>query len=78
MQRQPDGEAQIDLKLAQYRKMESGPVEEVPFFDHPSGYVRIHAAMLLKTRTRESSRKKTVGSEAIGNHSGGVISLMRP
>jgi STE24 endopeptidase len=47
--RQPDGEAQIDLKLGQYRKMEPGPVEEFLFFDHPSGYVRIRAAMLWKS-----------------------------
>jgi STE24 endopeptidase len=49
--RQPDGEAQIDLKLGQYRKMEPGPVEEFLFFDHPSGYVRVHAAMLFKSET---------------------------
>ena len=47
--RQPDGSAQIDLKLGQYRKLEPGPVEEILFFDHPSGYVRIHAAMAWKS-----------------------------
>jgi STE24 endopeptidase len=47
--REPDGSAQIDLKLGQYRKLEPGPVEEFLFFDHPSGYVRIHAAMLWKS-----------------------------
>ena len=47
--RQPDGSAQLDLKLAQYRKMEPGPVEEALFFDHPSGYVRIRATMLWKS-----------------------------
>jgi STE24 endopeptidase len=47
--RQPDGSAQLDLKLGQYRKLEPGPVEEFIFFDHPSGYVRIRAAMLWKS-----------------------------
>jgi STE24 endopeptidase len=47
--RQPDGSAQVDLKLGQYRKLEPGPVEEFIFFDHPSGYVRIHAAMQWKS-----------------------------
>jgi len=55
--RQPDGEAQIDLKLGQYRKMEPGPVEEFLFFDHPSGYVRIHAAMLWKSENARIVRE---------------------
>jgi STE24 endopeptidase len=46
--RQPDGEALIDLKLGDYRKLDPGPVEEFIFFDHPSGRVRIHAAMRWK------------------------------
>lgn len=45
---QPDGEALIDLKLGDYRKLDPGPVEEFVFFDHPSGRVRIHAAMRWK------------------------------
>ncbi len=45
---QPDGEALIDLKLGDYRKLDPGPVEEFVFFDHPSGRTRIHAAMRWK------------------------------
>jgi STE24 endopeptidase len=45
---QPDGEAQIDLKLGEYRKLDPGPVEEFIFFDHPSGRTRITAAMRWK------------------------------
>jgi STE24 endopeptidase len=56
--RQPDGEAQIDLKLGQYRKLEPGPVEEFLFFDHPSGYVRIHAAMLWKSENARIVREE--------------------
>jgi STE24 endopeptidase len=46
--RQPDGEALVDLKLGEYRKMEPGPVEEWFFFDHPSGATRIRTAMRWK------------------------------
>jgi STE24 endopeptidase len=46
--RQPDGAAQGALHLAEYRKMQPGAVEEVIFFDHPSGWNRIHRAMVWK------------------------------
>lgn len=46
--RQPDGAAQAALHLAEYRKMQPGPVEEAVFFDHPSGWNRIHRAMVWK------------------------------
>lgn len=46
--RQPDGFAQAAIHLGEYRKMKPGPVEEWMFFDHPSGYNRIHKAMQWK------------------------------
>jgi STE24 endopeptidase len=46
--RQPDGEAAVDLKLGDYRKLDPGPIEEFVFFDHPSGRTRITAAMRWK------------------------------
>jgi STE24 endopeptidase len=46
--RQPDGEAAIDLKLGDYRKLDPGPIEEFLFYDHPSGRTRITAAMRWK------------------------------
>jgi STE24 endopeptidase len=46
--RQPDGEAEVDLKLADYRKLDPGPIEEFLFYDHPSGRTRIYAAMRWK------------------------------
>jgi STE24 endopeptidase len=46
--RQPDGFAQAAIHLGEYRKMKPGPVEEWIFFDHPSGYNRIYAAMRWK------------------------------
>ncbi|HEX3684400.1 MAG TPA: M48 family metallopeptidase [Bryobacteraceae bacterium] len=46
--RQPDGFAQAAIHLGEYRKMKPGPIEEWIFFDHPSGYDRIYAAMRWK------------------------------
>jgi STE24 endopeptidase len=46
--RQPDGFAQVALKLSEYRKLEPGPWEERIFFDHPSGRTRIYTAMRWK------------------------------
>jgi STE24 endopeptidase len=46
--RQPDGEALVDLKLGDYRKLDPTPFEEMIFFDHPSGRTRITAAMRWK------------------------------
>lgn len=46
--RQPDGFAAIALKLGEYRKLDPGPLEEILFFDHPSGRSRILMAMRWK------------------------------
>ena len=53
--RQPDGAAQAALHLAEYRKMQPGPLEEVIFFDHPSGWNRIHRAMVWKAENLSSA-----------------------
>jgi STE24 endopeptidase len=52
---QPDGEANVDLMLGEYRKLDPGPVEEFVFFDHPSGRTRITAAMRWKAGHPESA-----------------------
>jgi STE24 endopeptidase len=43
--REPDGMAEVALKLGVYRKLDPGPLEEFIFFDHPSGRARIRMAM---------------------------------
>jgi len=48
MSRQPDGFAQAALHLSEYRKMTPGPIEEIVFYDHPSGWHRIERAMVWK------------------------------
>jgi len=52
---QPDGEANVDLMLGEYRKLDPGPMEEFIFFDHPSGRTRITAAMRWKAEHPESA-----------------------
>jgi STE24 endopeptidase len=46
--RQPDGEAEVDVLLGEYRKLDPSPVEEFLFYDHPAGRRRIYAAMRWK------------------------------
>lgn len=55
--RQPDGMAQAAIHLGEYRKMKPGPFEEWFFFDHPSGYNRIHKAMQWKAENLSLDRQ---------------------
>jgi STE24 endopeptidase len=59
--RQPDGEANVDLLLGEYRKMDPGPVEEFIFYDHPSGRTRITAAMRWKAENLDTAWPEEVG-----------------
>lgn len=45
---EPDGFASIAMKLSEYRKISPGHLEEIIFFDHPSGRTRVHNAMIWK------------------------------
>jgi STE24 endopeptidase len=46
--REPDGFAKVAMCLSEYRKIEPGPVEEMLFFDHPSGATRVRMSMQWK------------------------------
>ena len=46
--REPDAFATAILKLAEYRKLDPTPLEEIVFYDHPSGRTRVHMAMQWK------------------------------
>ena len=52
---QPDAEANVDMLLGEYRKLDPGPVEEFILFDHPSGRTRITAAMRWKAEHPQAS-----------------------
>lgn len=58
--RQPDGEANVDMMLGEYRKLDPGPLEEFIFFDHPSGRTRITAAMQWKAEHPETASAEEV------------------
>ena len=52
---QPDAEANVDMLLGEYRKLDPGPMEEFIFYDHPSGRTRITAAMRWKAEHPQST-----------------------
>jgi STE24 endopeptidase len=54
--REPDGFAETALLLSEYRKMEPSPLELWFFYDHPSGYQRIHMAMEWKAHEMAAGR----------------------
>jgi len=43
--REPHGFASVAMRLSSYRKLEPSALEEVIFFDHPSGRARVERAM---------------------------------
>ena len=55
---QPDGEANVDMLLGEYRKLDPGPIEEFLFYDHPSGRTRITAAMRWKAEHPQSANEE--------------------
>ncbi len=46
--REPDGFASVAMKVSDYRKIDPTPLEEILFYDHPSGKTRILMAMKWK------------------------------
>ncbi|MEN2786016.1 M48 family metalloprotease [Sphingomonas qilianensis] len=46
--REPDGFAKTAMRLSEYRKISPGAVEEILFFDHPSGENRVRRSMQWK------------------------------
>ena len=44
--REAQGFAMASMRLSTYRKLNPGPLEEIIFYDHPSGYARVHRSML--------------------------------
>jgi Zn-dependent protease with chaperone function len=67
--REPDGMAEVALKLGMYRKLNPAPLEEFIFYDHPSGRARIRMAMDWKAANlpagenpkSESQNQKQIG-----------------
>ncbi|MEO8742849.1 MAG: M48 family metallopeptidase [Lysobacteraceae bacterium] len=52
--REPNGFAMAAMRLSTYRKLQPGPLEEVIFYDHPSGYTRVHNSMLWLAENQDN------------------------
>lgn len=48
--KEPDGFAMTAMQLSEYRKIEPSALEEILFYDHPSGRTRVRMAMEWKAR----------------------------
>lgn len=62
--REPYGFATVSMRLATYRKIVPGPLEEMLFFDHPSGYERVLRAMVWLKENMSSPRFAREASQA--------------
>ncbi len=56
--REPNGFAMAAMRLSTYRKLKPGPIEETLFYDHPSGYQRVHASMLWLKENQDNLTAK--------------------
>ncbi len=54
--RAPDGAAEAAILLSEYRKMEPAPFEQWWFYTHPSGWNRVHNAMVWKAHEIAAGR----------------------
>jgi STE24 endopeptidase len=64
---QPDGFARAALRLGEYRKLDPGWLEEIIFYDHPSGRNRILMSMRWKTQYPETAEANArLAAEADG------------
>ncbi|HVK80592.1 MAG TPA: M48 family metallopeptidase [Verrucomicrobiae bacterium] len=54
--REPDGFAEASVLLSEYRKMEPSALEEWFFYDHPSGWNRVHNSMVWKAHEIAAGR----------------------
>jgi STE24 endopeptidase len=54
--REPDGFASVAMKVSDYRKIDPAPLEEILFYDHPSGKTRILMAMKWKQENLTSKQ----------------------
>ncbi|MDX2000286.1 MAG: M48 family metalloprotease [Thermoanaerobaculia bacterium] len=77
--RQPDGFAYAAVQLSEYRKMRPGKLEEIVFFDHPSGYDRIRRAMEWKKENlAECAEKEAAAAKKTADRSPGPPSVELP
>ena len=77
--REPDGFAEASVLLSEYRKMEPTALEEFFFYDHPSGWNRVHNAMVWKAHEIAAGRlPNTPGGPPPGWRPDFVVQSARP
>jgi len=77
--REPDGFAEAALMLSEYRKMEPGPIEELIYYTHPSGWTRIHSSMVWKANEIAAGRlEPSPGGPPAGWRPDFVVRSARP
>ena len=52
---EPHGFAMVAMRLSTYRKINPGPLEEIIFYDHPSGYARVHRSMVWLKENQDNA-----------------------
>jgi STE24 endopeptidase len=62
--REPYGWATAAMRLSTYRKIRPGKFEEFVFYNHPSGYERVHASMLWLKENPQSVAEEHAESKA--------------
>ncbi len=62
--REPYGFAMAAMRLSTYRKIHPGPIEEILFYDHPSGYARVRGSMIWLKENQELMRRNLEATAA--------------
>jgi len=62
--REPYGWATAAMRLSTYRKISPGKFEEFVFYDHPSGYARVHGAMLWLKENQWAVQGERAGEQS--------------
>ncbi len=53
--REPNGFAMAAMRVSTYRKIKPSDWDEVCFYDHPSGYTRVHSSMLWLKENQDNA-----------------------
>jgi STE24 endopeptidase len=61
--REPHGFAMAAMRLSTYRKIHPGWLEEIVFYDHPSGYARVHGSMLWLKENQDNPTANAPGKQ---------------
>ena len=60
---EPYGFAMAAMRLSTYRKLKPGPLEEIIFYDHPSGYERVRRSMIWLKEHPQTVRSEAIATE---------------